>query len=385
VFAHELGHNLGMHHASTPTSEYGDTSDIMGYSGFGLRQLNAPHQEQMGWRAAEKIFAVTESGLYDIAPLEIEDQQALAPQALKIAKPDTDEYYYLSYRKKIGFDNNLPSQYPDRLNVHCYKGDGSASRTYFLDALEDGQSFVDAVNGVTITQVGHTDDSVTVQVQLDATCVTAAPVVGISPIIRSAAPGTSVDYTVTVSNADSANCSASTFSLDAVLPDGWTGTILPETIDIPAGQSGAATLSVISPGAAAEASYGFPVNVSDGTEPLHSASATAGYVVEGIDEADAEAPTVPGDLSAGLKGKNVKLTWNAATDNVGVSGYAVWRNGVRIDDTIETAFVDSAVPSGTTYTYTVSAYDAAGNMSSISHPAIVTISKKTNPGKGKPK
>jgi hypothetical protein len=90
-------------------------------------------------------------------------------------------------------------------------------------------------------------------------------------------------------------------------------------------------------------------------------------------------------FSAGSKGKNIKLTWNAATDNVGVSGYAVWRNGARIGDATDTGYVDSAVPSGTTCTYTVSAYDAAGNMSSLSNPAIVTFSEKKNPGKGKPK
>ncbi len=50
VYAHELGHNLGMQHASTETSEYGDNSDIMGMQG-GLMPLNAPHKAQMGWLA----------------------------------------------------------------------------------------------------------------------------------------------------------------------------------------------------------------------------------------------------------------------------------------------------------------------------------------------
>jgi hypothetical protein len=113
VFGHELGHNLGMHHASTPTSEYGDYSDVMGIP---LHQVNAPHREQMGWINSRQINNISESGVYDIAPLGFDSLQALAPQVLKITKPDTDEYYYLSYRQPIEFDSNLSSDYLDGLN-----------------------------------------------------------------------------------------------------------------------------------------------------------------------------------------------------------------------------------------------------------------------------
>jgi hypothetical protein len=143
---------------------------------------------------------------------------------------------------------------------------------------------------------------------------------------------------------------------------------------------------VTSPNGAAEASYGFTVNVSDGTEPVHSASTGAGYVVEGITVGDTEAPTVPGSLKAGLKGKNVKLTWNAATDNVGVIGYAVWRDGARIGDTADTGYVDSSVPSDMTCAYTVSAYDVVGNTSASSSAVTVTTrGGSKGGGKGKPK
>ena len=71
VFGHELGHNLGTQHASTPSSEYGDTSDIMGYAGIGLRHMNAPHKEELGWLPAGQVLTVTQSGTYKIAPLEL--------------------------------------------------------------------------------------------------------------------------------------------------------------------------------------------------------------------------------------------------------------------------------------------------------------------------
>jgi hypothetical protein len=64
------------------------------------------------------------------------------------------------------------------------------------------------------------------------------------------------------------------------LPNGWTGAVSSDTIYLYPGQSGTATLSVTSPGAAAEASYGLTVNVTDAAEPAHTVSAGASYMVE---------------------------------------------------------------------------------------------------------
>jgi hypothetical protein len=154
AYAHELGHNFGMHHASTPSAEYGDNSDVMGSTTAGLRQVNGPHKAQMGWIPPEQVRNVTASGLYDVAPLEVDPWDALAPQVLKIAKPDTNEYYYLSYRRPLGFDANLSSTYLEQLNIHRYKGSGTVP-TYFLDALGDGESFTDAINGQRHLPIRH--------------------------------------------------------------------------------------------------------------------------------------------------------------------------------------------------------------------------------------
>jgi chitinase len=69
----------------------------------------------------------------------------------------------------------------------------------------------------------------------------------------------------------------------------------------------------------------------------------------------------------------VALAWNAATDNVKVTGYRVFRNGVRIADVTNTSYKDTAVTTGATYTYTVAALDAAGNVSTPSAGLTVTI------------
>ncbi len=79
---------------------------------------------------------------------------------------------------------------------------------------------------------------------------------------------------------------------------------------------------------------------------------------------DTAAPSVPTGLSANaFSTTQVNLSWVASTDNVGVTGYRVFRNGTQVATPSTTAYQDTGLPPGTTYTYTVSAYDAAGNES----------------------
>lgn len=66
----------------------------------------------------------------------------------------------------------------------------------------------------------------------------------------------------------------------------------------------------------------------------------------------------------------VDLTWSAATDNVRVSGYRVYRNGVLISTTNSLSFRDKHVSKYKIYKYHLIAFDAAGNISASN---IVTI------------
>ena len=68
----------------------------------------------------------------------------------------------------------------------------------------------------------------------------------------------------------------------------------------------------------------------------------------------------------------VKLTWIASTDNTGVTGYKIFRNGSQAVNTAGTSYQDTGLVTGTTYSYTVAAYDAAGNTSQQSVMASVT-------------
>ncbi|MFN3480769.1 MAG: fibronectin type III domain-containing protein [Thermodesulfovibrionales bacterium] len=89
-------------------------------------------------------------------------------------------------------------------------------------------------------------------------------------------------------------------------------------------------------------------------------------------------PSSPSNLTAKADSSTkVSLSWTASTDNIGVAGYKIYRNGVQVSTTSGTSHKDSGLLPSTVYTYTVKAYDAAGNISQPSN----SISTKTNSNK----
>lgn len=486
AFAHELGHNLALNHASTPTDTYGDTSDIMGYSGRTLRGMNAAHHHQLGWRAASQIQTVTADGYYDIAPLELDATQATAPQMLRVAKPDTGETYYLSWRQPIGFDSNLTAtQY--NLSVHRYAGTGGM--TYLLGNYADGQSFADPANGLTFTAVSRSTGTLTVQVQFNTSCMRTAPTITLTPASQSATAGTAVPYALsvtnrdsaacgassfvpaltalptgwsattvtsvsiapgasaqvtlnlssasgaapggynfqaqvsdaalathaasvpgtytvlapctrsaptitmtpsaqtgaggqtlsyglTLSNRDSASCTASTFALSRTLPSGWSGAISTSSMLLSPGQSASSSLTATPPATAAVGSYALTVSAADGAYAGHQASVSGTHSVTAT--ADTQAPTAPTGLTASvnLAKKQITLKWTAASDNVAVTGYRILRDGLPIAQTASTGYVDLGVTDTATHQYAVNALDAAGNVSMQSTTVNASLAKR---------
>ncbi|MGE5529220.1 MAG: sialate O-acetylesterase [Patescibacteria group bacterium] len=94
---------------------------------------------------------------------------------------------------------------------------------------------------------------------------------------------------------------------------------------------------------------------------------------------DTEPPTAPANLVAtAVSSSRIDLIWNASTDNVGVTGYQIFRDGVQVGTSGTTSYSDTSLSPNTTYSYYVKAYDAAGNVSSQSNVAQAT----TQPGGG---
>ncbi|MFE5915469.1 fibronectin type III domain-containing protein, partial [Streptomyces wedmorensis] len=94
---------------------------------------------------------------------------------------------------------------------------------------------------------------------------------------------------------------------------------------------------------------------------------------------DTQAPSVPTGLySTGKSSSSVSLAWSASTDNVGVTGYDVYRGSTKVSTVTGTSATVSGLSASTTYSFTVRARDAAGNVSGSSAGVSVT----TNAGGG---
>ena len=95
---------------------------------------------------------------------------------------------------------------------------------------------------------------------------------------------------------------------------------------------------------------------------------------------DTQAPSAPTSLhSTAVTATSATLAWNASTDNVGVVGYQVFNSaGTRVADTASTSATISGLSAVTSYTFTVKAYDAAGNFSGASNAATVTTAQSAN-------
>lgn len=100
-------------------------------------------------------------------------------------------------------------------------------------------------------------------------------------------------------------------------------------------------------------------------------------------KADTESPTIPGNLtSVNVNENSVTLNWSSSTDNIAVTGYNVYRDGVKLSAVTDTTYTDSSLSSGSTYVYAVTAVDSAGNESlqsvSLSITTVVVIPFEIN-------
>jgi len=263
VLGHEMGHNLGLYHSHAlqcsgttictngSSIEYGDTFDMMGGNSA---EFNAFQKQRLGWLNAGSsppITTVQASGSYVIDPYETTGTN---PKALKILKDATSKtWYYVEFRQPTGFDG-MVSSYSNVLNgVVIHTGsDSDANSSELLDmtpstsswydpALDVGLTFQDPTSGVIISTQSVSSSNAVVNITVGSTpCVSAAPSVAISPSqSQTVTAGTSVNYTVSITNNDTSTCSSSTYGLQITDPSGWSGSF-----------AGSSSLT-ISPGASA--------------------------------------------------------------------------------------------------------------------------------------
>ncbi|MEU9326888.1 carbohydrate binding domain-containing protein [Streptomyces canus] len=98
---------------------------------------------------------------------------------------------------------------------------------------------------------------------------------------------------------------------------------------------------------------------------------------------DTQAPSAPGSLrSTGKTSSSVSLAWNASSDNVGVTAYDVYSGSNQVLSVSGTSATVSGLAASTSYTFTVKARDAAGNVSAASNAVSVTTEAGGGGGTG---
>lgn len=120
-------------------------------------------------------------------------------------------------------------------------------------------------------------------------------------------------------------------------------------------------------------SYMFYVQARDAAGNVSAASDTVSVAT--LPQADSTAPTAPSGLTASLIGfDRALLTWQPATDNVGVSAYEVYRNGSLVATVAGavTNYIFSGLNVSTNFTLTVRARDSAGNLSEAASSVLLT-------------
>jgi hypothetical protein len=88
--------------------------------------------------------------------------------------------------------------------------------------------------------------------------------------------------------------------------------------------------------------------------------------------ADTTLPTPPNQVSHTISATQVSFTWGGATDNVAVAGYKIFRNGVYLVTKTDPSCTDSGLLPGTSYSYYIKTFDAAGNESVPTQTLYIT-------------
>ena len=272
VFAHELGHNLGTHHASTlecssdgtrvslvadvatcGSNEYGDPFTVMGSSS--RLHPTAFSRENLGWLTGSSVRTVIGSGDHTLAPLGASG----GVRTIRIPR-NGSTFLSLEFRQPSGtqFETFLPtSPVATGVSVRVVPSAWSSTRSYLVDTTPSTSTFADA------------------------------------PLASGAS-----------------------------LVDPLTGVEV-ETLSV--GTDGA-TVRITFPG-------------------------------------DTVRPSPPTHLRIERAGREIALRWHESTDDVGVEGYRIFRNGRLVGQVSRLRFGETLRRRGTRPTYEVRAYDAAGNVS----------------------
>jgi hypothetical protein len=363
VVAHELGHNFGVHHASSldctsggvrvslsatcTSSEYGDPFTVMG--GGSSEHDHATHLGQFGWLPASEIQTVGPGGPYALG--SVLDGPAGSKRLLRIDRHD-GTWFYLDLRSVHGpyFDDfaagapavtgvtvrispDAPSPYYNVRQTQLV--DTTPATATYLDApLASGQTLVDPSSGLEITTLTVASGSATVQV-VDPIAPGAPSNVKATP---SSATAIGLTWTAASDNVGVHHYRVLRGGVDVGAP---TGTSFNDT------------------GLTQQTAYAYQVIAADGSGNEGPAAAAGATTPKA--GTDVSPPSAPKSLKARIGSTTTRLYWTSAHDDFGVAGYRVYRVGVtKPIKTVAGTAVTVKRRSGASYF--VRAFDAAGNV-----------------------
>ena len=372
VIAHELGHNLGLAHAgglqctssglpapmgdscSAEGFEYLDPFDAMGSGDSApgqslVRQMSMEHKLALHLLPSSAVKVVGINGTYRIAPMET---LTGSPELLRIPRFGGGSYF-VEYRQPIGFyDSQAPalsgvfirtespefasdptSPNADTALIDMHPG----TQGDWSDAgMDVGQVFSDPLRGITIQNVGQDASGATLLVTVPRDTLPPSAPTGLSAVLNgstallrwsAASDNFAVDTYVVMRDGAEVGKPATTDFTDAGLVPGTTVAYSVAAVDASGNVGPAAILNLAIP--------------------------------------DTTRPGAPPGVTARLtKDGRVNLAWRRAADNGRVAGYRIRRAGKLIGSTTARTYVDGAprAGSGSTVTYSVVAFDLAGNV-----------------------
>ncbi len=133
------------------------------------------------------------------------------------------------------------------------------------------------------------------------------------------------------------------------------------------------TLLVFAPNRASDATPGYYLLfVID-----YNGVPSIGKIIKVNVQADTQAPTQPSILALRISNGKPLISWIKSADDIGVAGYIIYRStdgtlGTELTRTVGAAWTDSTAVPGSTYGYTIEAYDVAGNVS-LASSQVMTV------------
>lgn len=396
VIGHELGHGLGLHHASSIScgsgpitatapigcsiNEYGDAYDIMG-SNSG--HMNAPHKDYLGWFDTPYTLEITQNGTYTLAPIEVITPTTTAPLSLKI-KRAPDDYLYFEYRQPILADAKFGVT-SDGMKGALLHTLISQIKTQLIDttagvvgaALQPGMTFVDPLTKSSVTVTAKNSQSLTAQVTIAKNEFISPSVAITSPVGTWEAPASvSGTTTVTATANDENGIQKVEFWRSGDATPFATATVAPYTADwntrkAPNGQNLIYAVAYDNSGTP----WGAPNN-----------KGTSFYQATLVENTDSVSPTakLTSPAADNLLFKSPMTLAATASDNTGVYRVGFYVNGVfyAYDTTAPYSF-SATLATGTYSTYVVASDFVGNSTTSLSRtfsidntPPVVTL---TNP------